>query len=134
MIKINNDCVSKCLLHCLKQTESKYVEALAHSDGSTKHSILVMWKILEMKKIFVFLFCQKFCITLFTDLFFFASECHRMVLGLFSNQFCDAVTCLVVTVLDLPPLPPKSKNVRICVFTHSNMILLLQNVMNLMFS
>ena len=70
MIKINNECVSKCLLHCLEQTESKYDEALVHSDGLTKHSVLVMWKILEMKKIFVFLFCQKFCITLFTDFFF----------------------------------------------------------------
>ena len=32
------------------------------------------------------------------------------------------MTCLVVTGLVLPPVPPKSKNVRIRVFTHSNMI------------
>ena len=44
-----------------------------------------------------------------TFLQFFASECHSRVLGLFSIQFCDAVTCLVVKVLDLPPLPPKSR-------------------------
>ena len=33
--KINNDCVSKCLLHCLEQTKSKSGEALVH----TKHSV-----------------------------------------------------------------------------------------------
>ena len=37
MIKANNDCVSKCLLHCLKQTESQYGEALAHNDGLSKY-------------------------------------------------------------------------------------------------
>ena len=57
-----------------------------------------------------------------------------MGLGLFSTQSCEAVTCLVVTVLDLPPLPPKSNNAGIRIFTHSNMILLLQNLINLMFS
>ena len=67
MIKINNECVSKCLLLCLEQTESKYDEALVQSDGLTKHSVLVMWKILEMKNNIVFFFCQMFCITLFTD-------------------------------------------------------------------
>ena len=67
MIKINNERVSKCLLHCLEQTESKYGEALAQSGGLTKHSVPVMWKILEMKKIFLFFFCQRFCITLFAD-------------------------------------------------------------------
>ena len=59
--------MSKCRLHCLEQTESKYGEALAHNDGLTKHSILVMWKIFEMKKIFGSFFCQKFCIILFTN-------------------------------------------------------------------
>ena len=38
----NNECVSRCFLHCLEQTESKYGEALAHSDGLTKLSVLVM--------------------------------------------------------------------------------------------
>ena len=38
MIKANNVCVSKCLLHCLKQTESKYGEALVHSDGLSKYT------------------------------------------------------------------------------------------------
>ena len=69
MIKINNECVSKCLLLCLEQTELKYGEALVRSDGLTKHSVLVMWKILEMKKMCHFCFCQKFCITIFTDSF-----------------------------------------------------------------
>ena len=54
MIKINNECVFRCLLHCVEQTESKYGEALAHSDGLTKHTELVMWTISEMKKIFIF--------------------------------------------------------------------------------
>ena len=54
MIKINNECVSRCLLRCVEQTESKYGEALAHSDGLTKHTELVMWTISEMKKIFIF--------------------------------------------------------------------------------
>ena len=52
MIKINNKCVSKCIFHCLEETESKYGEALVHSGGLTKHGVLVMWKILEMKKAF----------------------------------------------------------------------------------
>ena len=67
MIKMNSECVSKCLLHCLEQTASKYGETLAHNDGLTKHTVRVMWKILEMKIIFLFFFCQKFCITLFID-------------------------------------------------------------------
>ena len=67
MIEINSECMSTWLLHCLEQTESKYGEAMAHSDGLTKHSVLVMWKILEMKKIFLLLLCQMLCITLFTD-------------------------------------------------------------------
>ena len=67
MIQINNECLSKCLLHCLEQTESRYGEAMAHSDGLTKHSVHVMWKIVEMKNNTVFFFCQKFRITLFTD-------------------------------------------------------------------
>ena len=51
--------VSKCLLHCLEQTESKSGEALAHSDGLTKYTVLVMWKILEMRNIFLFFFSKK---------------------------------------------------------------------------
>ena len=44
MIKVNYECVSKCLLHCLEQTESKnmVIEALVHSDGLTKHGVLAM--------------------------------------------------------------------------------------------
>ena len=68
MIKINNECVSKCLLHCLDQTGSKYGDTLVHSDGVTKHSVLVMWKILEMMKIYHFFFCRKFCIGPFTTI------------------------------------------------------------------
>ena len=44
----------------LEQTESKYGEALAHSDDLTKHTVLVM------RKIFLF-FCQKMFITPLTD-------------------------------------------------------------------
>ena len=44
MIKINNECVSKCLLHCLEQTELKYGEALIYSGGFTKYSVPVMSK------------------------------------------------------------------------------------------
>ena len=130
MIKINNECVSKCLLHW-KQTGSKYGEALAHSDGLNKHTVLVMWKTLEMKKLFLFFFYQKFCITLFTD-----SLVQNATIGawIYSEPKCDAVTCLFVTVVDLLPLPPKSKNVRIRIFTHSNTISLLQNLINLIFS
>ena len=50
-----------------------------------------------MKKICRFFFCQKFWIILFSH-WNFTSECHSRALGLFSTQFCDAVTCLVVTV------------------------------------
>ena len=32
--------------------------------------------------------------------FLFSSDCHSGVLGLFSTQFYDAVTCVVITVLD----------------------------------
>ena len=56
MIKISNECVSKYLLRYLEQTEWKYGEALAHSDGLTKHSVLVMRKISEMKNILFFCF------------------------------------------------------------------------------
>ena len=67
MIKINNECVSKCLLHCLEQTESKYGESLVHSDGLTKHSVLLVWKTLEMKKICSLFLCQKLCLILITN-------------------------------------------------------------------
>ena len=59
MIKINNERVSKCLLHCLEQTESKYGEALVHGDWFNKY-VPVMWKILQMKKICPLFSCQKF--------------------------------------------------------------------------
>ena len=62
MTKINNDSVSQCLLHCLKQTESKYDEALVHSDGLSKRGTFLMWKITKMRKICPFGFFQKFCI------------------------------------------------------------------------
>ena len=129
MIKINDECVSKCLLHCLEQTGSKYGEALAR--GLNKHTVLVMWKILEMKKLFLFYFYQKFCMTLFTD-----SLVQNATIGslVYSEPKCDAVTCLFVTVVDLLPLSPQSKNVRIRIFTHSNTISLLQNLINLIFS
>ena len=46
--------------------QSKYGEALVHCDGLSKHSILLMWKIIEMRKVCPFLFSQIFCITLFS--------------------------------------------------------------------
>ena len=67
MTKINNDSVSQCLLHCLKQTESKYDEALVHSDGLSKRGTFLMWKITKIRKICPFSFSQKFCITPFTN-------------------------------------------------------------------
>ena len=68
MTKINNDRVSQCLLHCLKQTELKYGEALVHSSGLSKHGTFLMWKITKIRKICPFTFSQKFCITLFSNI------------------------------------------------------------------
>ena len=59
--------VSQCLLHCLKQTESKYGEALVHSSGLSKHGTFLMWKITKMRKICPLSFSQKFCITRFSN-------------------------------------------------------------------
>ena len=67
MTKINTNSVSQCLLHCLKQTKSKYDEALVHSDGFSKHGTFLMWKITKMRIIFPFFFSQKLCITLFIN-------------------------------------------------------------------
>ena len=67
MTEISDERVSLCLLHCLKQTESKYGEALVHSDGSSKHGIFPMWKITEMRKIRHFFFSHNFCITRFIN-------------------------------------------------------------------
>ena len=63
MTKINNDSVSQCRLHCLKQTESKYGEALLYSNGLSKHGTFLMWKIKKMRKICPLFFSQKFYIT-----------------------------------------------------------------------
>ena len=62
IIKINNNCVSKCPLHCLEKPESKYVEPLVHSNGLTKHSVLVVWKTLAMKNICPLFLCRKLCL------------------------------------------------------------------------
>jgi len=67
IIKMINKCVSKCPLHCLEKPESKYVEALVHSDGLTKHSVLLVWKTLAMKKICPLFICQKLCLILITN-------------------------------------------------------------------
>ena len=67
MTKINNDSLSQCPLHCLKQTESKYGEALVHSSGLSKHGTFLMWKITKIRTICPFSFSQKFCITLFRN-------------------------------------------------------------------
>ena len=85
MTKINNDSVSQCLLHCLKQKKKrKYDEALVHSDGLSKrgtflmlkitkmrkickHGTFLMLKITKMRKICPFFFSQKICITPFIN-------------------------------------------------------------------
>ena len=67
MTKINNDSVSQCRLHCLKQTESKYGEAQVHSSGLSKHGTFLIWKITKMRKICPLSFSQKFCITPFIN-------------------------------------------------------------------
>ena len=67
MTKINNDSVSQCLLHCLKQTKLKYDEALVHSDGLSNHGTFLMWKITKMWKRCPFFFSRKFCITRFIN-------------------------------------------------------------------
>ena len=67
MTKINNDSVSQCLLHCLKQTELKYGEALVHSSDLSKHGTFPMWKITKIRKICPFSFSKKFCITPFIN-------------------------------------------------------------------
>ena len=54
-------------MRCLKQTESKYGEALVHSDGLRKHGIPLKRKITEMRKICPFVFSQNFCIALFIN-------------------------------------------------------------------
>ena len=43
MIEITNEYVSKCLLHCLKQAESNYGDALVQINGLSKYSMLLMW-------------------------------------------------------------------------------------------
>ena len=59
MTKINNESVSQCLLHCLKQTESKYGEALVHSSGLSKHGTFLMWKITKNEENLSFQFLSK---------------------------------------------------------------------------
>ena len=102
MIKINNECVSKCLRHCLEQRKWKYDRALDHSDNLIKHTVLAMWKILQMKnnnnnnnKQKQKSFSVKSSVSPFS------------LILLFWTQFCAAATCLVVTVLDSTPLLPK---------------------------
>ena len=59
MTKVNNDSVSQCLVHCLKQTKLKYGETLVHSSGLSKRGTFLMWKITKMRKICPFSFSQK---------------------------------------------------------------------------
>ena len=121
MTKINNDSVSQCLLHCLKQRESKYGEALVHSDGLSKHGVLLMWKTTKIRKLCPFFFSQNFCITLFIN----SLPPHITVESSVYSQ-PDFVMCLVVTALDLSflhphPPPPQSKNIRIGVLIYNDM-------------
>ena len=62
------------LLRCLKQTESKYGEALVRSDGLNKHAILPMWKITEMRKTCPFFFSENVYITFVINSFFRISQ------------------------------------------------------------
>ena len=67
MSKIDNDSVSQCLLHSLKQTESKYGETLVHSSGLSENGTFLMWKITKIRKICPFSFSQRICITPFIN-------------------------------------------------------------------
>ena len=67
MTKINNDSLSQCLLHCLKQTELKYGETLVHSSCLSKHGTFLMWKIHKNKENMSFFFSQKLRITPFIN-------------------------------------------------------------------
>ena len=57
MIKFDNDrvCVVQ-MASALSKIELKYGEALVQSDGLTKYSVLLLWKILETNKICPFFF------------------------------------------------------------------------------
>ena len=59
--------VCLCLLHCLKQRDSKHGEALVHSSGLSKQGTFPMWKITKMRKVCPFSFSQKFCMTPFIN-------------------------------------------------------------------
>ena len=90
-----------------------------------------MQKILKMKQICPFFFCQKFCIKFVPDYLLQNATVGSWV---YSQAIFVMLWHVLLSELDLPPLPPKSKNVRIPVFTQSNMILFLQKLINLMFS
>ena len=68
MTKLDNDSGSQYLLHCLKQTELKYGEALVHSSGLSKHGTFLMWKITKIRKNCPYTFSQKFFIILFSNI------------------------------------------------------------------
>ena len=108
MTQINNDSVSQCLLHCLKQTELKYGEKLVHSSGLSKHGTFLMWKITNMRKICPFRFSQKFCITFFVN-----SLLQHVTVGPLVYSEADFVMlwCVWLSVLDLSSLSPKSKKI-----------------------
>ena len=58
-----------------------------------------------MKEDFNLFFCQKFCIIFVTD--FFLLQNARAGYWVYSKA--NLLTCLVVTVLDSPPLPPNPR-------------------------
>ena len=62
------------MLSALSKTNRiEYGEALVHSDGLSKHGVLLMWKTTKIRKLCPFFFSQNFCIT-----FFINSLLHNM--------------------------------------------------------
>ena len=64
---MNTKWVPKCRLRCPKQTELICGEAPVHGDGFKRHSIFIVCKILEIKKICPFFFCLIFGVISFID-------------------------------------------------------------------
>ena len=85
-----------------------------------------------MRKACPFFFCQNIGITLFINHLLQIVTVGYLVYS--QPNFCDAVMCLVVTVLDLSFLSTKSKNIRIHVSNQSAVVSLLQTFIVLMSS
>ena len=131
MTKFNNDNVSQCLVHCLKQTKLKYDEALVHSSDLSKHGTFLMWKITKMRKLCPFFFSQKFCITHLIN-----SLLQTITVGFWVYSHPDFVVRSKrhSTGFKFPtPPPPQSNNRSIRVLTRNDILLLLQTFIVLLF-